>query len=129
MHRSWWKALTLPIFTILSTGHWDQGTQVSPGALTSPEWRSEQSLPADWNPAQAPTKLETSFHVFPGQRIQVEAGGCTRAGTSYAQQWSRAMQGLIFVPGVTMAFVPLGDIAGKTVQVAESLQWSGREAT
>jgi hypothetical protein len=61
----------------------------------------------------------TGIEVRGGAWIQVSASGCV-GGSSYVQPYRRTSQGLIFIPGVTMAFVPIADLIDEGPKRLES---------
>ncbi len=67
--------------------------------------------------------------VHPGDRVHLEAGGCVTAdgepGTPLLQDDPNFAQGLIFVPGVTMRFVPIRELVGRDLFVARELETPG----
>jgi hypothetical protein len=80
-----------------------------------------------FHPERARRPLELT--VKPGDRLLLNAGGCVRAPggepRAYLQPFSTEEQGLIFIPGVTMAFVPIADLAGSELRVPANLSFPG----
>ena len=67
--------------------------------------------------------------VRPGDRLRVEAGGCFRAPdrtlVPLLQPDRDAEQGLLFIPGVTLSFVPIADLVGRDLVVPTHLAYPG----
>ncbi len=78
-----------------------------------------------FRPERARRPLELA--VRPGDRLRVEAGGCFRAPDQtlvpLLQPDRDAEQGLIFIPGVTMSFVPIADLLGSDLVVPPHLDY------
>ena len=77
-----------------------------------------------FRPERARRALDVT--VVAGDRIHLAAGGCFRRpdGTSepLLQPNRAASQGLIFIPGVTLSFLPIADLVGRDLGVPTSLQ-------
>ncbi|MEX2384652.1 MAG: hypothetical protein WEB59_08695 [Thermoanaerobaculia bacterium] len=78
-----------------------------------------------FRPERARRPLELA--VRPGDRLRIEAGGCFRAPDQtlvpLLQSDRDAEQGLLFIPGVTMSFVPIADLAGRDLVVPPNLEY------
>jgi hypothetical protein len=67
--------------------------------------------------------------VHPGDRLKLEAGGCLpvegQPAMPLLQEDPNFEQGLIFVPGVTMRFVPIAELVGRDLFVPRELEFPG----
>jgi hypothetical protein len=74
-------------------------------------------------PERARRSLDVA--VSAGDLVRLEAGGCFRRPDgrteSLLQPGRAAPQGLIFIPGVTLSFLPIADLAGRDLAVARPL--------
>jgi hypothetical protein len=65
--------------------------------------------------------------VQPGDVLTLTAGGCLRAAgeppAPVAAPYGEAAQALIFIPGVTMSFVPVADLLGRELFVPAALDY------
>ncbi len=75
------------------------------------------------------SRQELDLAVAPGNRVKLEAGGCVRGADGVALPLlapDRSQdQGLIFIPGVTMAFTPVADLVGSELVVPRNLDYPG----
>jgi len=80
-----------------------------------------------FHPERARRSLDMT--VSGGDRIRLEAGGCFRrpdgAAEPLLQPDRAAPQGLIFIPGVTLSFLPIADLVGRDLAVAAPLETPG----
>jgi hypothetical protein len=80
-----------------------------------------------FRPDRARRALELS--VKPGDLLSVEGGGCLPftelPPARVIRPFSDAEQTLIFIPGVTMSFVPVSDLIGRQLFVPASLDYPG----
>jgi hypothetical protein len=64
--------------------------------------------------------------VRPGERLRLEAGGCFRSADPPEPLLGRGPaepRGLVFIPGVTMTFVPLAGLVGQDLVVSPGLEY------
>jgi hypothetical protein len=65
--------------------------------------------------------------VRPGDRIRLEAGGCFRSGSAPPEPLLGGRpgepEGLVFIPGVTMAFTPIAELLGRDLVVSPGLEF------
>src|SRR3954471_4659846 len=77
-----------------------------------------------FRPERARRPLDVT--VSPGDRIRLAAGGCFLRpdGTSepLLQRDRAASQGLIFIPGITLSFLPIADLVGRDLGVPAALE-------
>ena len=72
-------------------------------------------------------RRELGLAVRPGDRLRIGAGGCVRAPDGalvpLLQPDRDVEQGLLFIPGVTMSFVPIADLLGRELVVPPNLDY------
>jgi hypothetical protein len=89
---------------------------------------TEQFSTHRFRPERARRQLDLSVRA--GDVLTLAGGGCLRSSDGrtperVVQPYSLAPQALIFIPGVTMTFVPVSDLIGRRLFVPSPLEYPG----